>query len=214
MAQTLTRILLYVVFSTRERRNLITPTVESELHAYLGGICRNHESPAQTVGGTDNHVHLLLSLSKNIALSDFMMTLKKDSSKWIKTKGNSFADFHWQDGYGAFSIGESQVRTVTEYIRAQKERHRTMTFEDELVALAKECGVAFDPRYLWTQRGIDDPFRVVVLVADLIRWRGPPSADLLPATVVQAFSLLGSRTVQPASVESVSSRVPGIGLKG
>ena len=150
MAQTLTRILLHVVFSTKDRRNLIASAVEPELHAYLGGICRNAESPALTVGGTENHVHLLISLSKNIALSDFMMTLKKDSSKWIKTKGEMFGDFHWQDGYGGFSIGESQVAAVTNYIRGQKERHKTMTFEEELVALAKRYGVAFDPRYLWT----------------------------------------------------------------
>jgi len=76
--------------------------------------------------------------------------LKKDSSKWIKTNGEAVRDFHWQDGYRAFSIGESQVRAVTDYIRGQKERHNTMTFEDELVALAKRYGVAFDPRYLWT----------------------------------------------------------------
>ena len=79
-----------------------------------------------------------------------MMTLKKDSSKWIKTKGHAFAGFHWQDGCGAFSIGESQVDAVTDYIRGQKERHKSITFEDELVALAQRCGVAFDTRYLWT----------------------------------------------------------------
>ena len=150
MAQTLTRLLMHVVFSTTERRNLITPEVEPELHAYLGGVCRNRESPALAIGGTENHVHLLISLSKNIALSNLMMTLKKDSSKWIKTNGNAFRDFHWQDGYGAFSIGESQVRRVKDYIRGQKERHKTSTFEDELVELAKRYGVAFDPRYLWT----------------------------------------------------------------
>jgi len=150
MAQTLTRVRLHIVFSTKDRRNLITPAVESELHAYLGGICRNRESPALAIGGTENHVHLLISLSKNLALSDFMMMLKKDSSKWIKKNRSTFRDFHWQDGYGAFSIGESQVRTVTEYIRGQKERHATLTFEDELVALAERYGVAFDLRYLWT----------------------------------------------------------------
>jgi REP element-mobilizing transposase RayT len=150
MAQTLTRLLIHVVFSTKERRNLITSAVEPELHAYLGGICRHQESPALAIGGVENHVHLLISFSKNTALSDFMMTLKKDSSIWIKTKGNTFADYHWQDGYGAFSIGQSQVRAVTDYIHQQKERHKTMTFEDELEALAKKYGVAFDPRYLWT----------------------------------------------------------------
>ena len=150
MAQTLTRLLVHVVFSTKDRRNRITAVVESELHAYLGGICRNRESPALAIDGTENHVHLLISLSKNVALSDLMMTLKRDSSKWIKAKGDVFRDFHWQDGYGAFSLGESQVRAVTDYIGGQKERHRTVTFEDELVVLAQRYGVVFDPRYLWT----------------------------------------------------------------
>ncbi|MEE9294877.1 MAG: IS200/IS605 family transposase [Phycisphaerae bacterium] len=150
MAQTLTRLLVHVVFSTKERRNLIVPAIEPDLHAYLGGICRNRESPALAIGGTENHVHLLISLSKNIALSDLMMMLKRDSSKWIKTNGDVFRDFHWQDGYGAFSIGESQVGAVTGYIREQKERHKTLTFEDELIAFAQRYGVAYDPRYLWT----------------------------------------------------------------
>ena len=150
MAQTLTKILMHVVFSTKDRRNLIATAIEPDLHAYLGGICRNHESPALAIGGTENHVHLLISLSKNIALSQLMMALKKDSSKWIKTKGDAMRQFHWQDGYGAFSIGESQADAVTEYIRGQKERHRSISFEDELMALAKRYGVAFDTRYLWS----------------------------------------------------------------
>ncbi len=150
MAQTLTRILIHVVFSTKERRNLITPAVEPEMHAYLGGICRKLKSPALTVGGTENHVHLLISLSKNIACRDLMMVLKRDSSKWIKTQGAAFAGFHWQDGYGAFSLGESQVGAVTDYIQGQKERHKTTTFEDEFVALAERYGVSYDPHFLWT----------------------------------------------------------------
>ena len=149
MAQTLTRLLVHVVFSTKDRRKLIVPTVEADLHSYLGGICRKRESPALAIGETENHVHLLISLSKNIALSDLMMGVKKDSSKWIKEKGEEFREFYWQDGYGAFSVGESQVGAVTEYIRGQKDRHKTQTFEDELVALARRYGVAFDPRYLW-----------------------------------------------------------------
>ncbi len=150
MAQTLTRLLVHIVFSTKDRRNLISPAVEPELHAYLGGICRNRESPALAIGGTENHVHLLISLSKNIALSDLMMTLKKDSSKWIKENRDALREFYWQEGYGAFSIGESQVRALTDYIRGQKERHKALTFEDEVVALAERYGVVFDPRYLWT----------------------------------------------------------------
>jgi REP element-mobilizing transposase RayT len=150
MAQTLTRLLGHVVFSTKRRRNLIAPVIEPELYAYLSEICRSRESPALAIGGTRDHVHLLISLSKNIALSDLMMTLKKDSSKWIKTKADAFRDFYWQDGYGAFSIGESQVRAATDYIHRQKQKHQTVSFEDELVALAERYGVDFDPRYLWT----------------------------------------------------------------
>jgi len=150
MAQTLTRLLVHVVFSTKDRRNLITPEIEPELHAYLGGICTHHGSPALAIGGIENHVHLLISLSKNAALSEFLMMLKKDSSVWIKTKGKAFGDFHWQDGYGAFSIGESQVSAVTQYIQTQKERHRLMSFEDELMAIAKRYGVNYDPKYLWS----------------------------------------------------------------
>ncbi len=150
MAQTLTRLLVHVVFSTKERRNLITSIVEPGLHAYLGGICRNSQSPALAIGGTENHVHLLVSLSKTEALSAFMMTLKKDSSRWIKTNGVAFRDFHWQDGYGAFSLGQSQVGAVTDYIRVQTKTHTTMAFEDELVALAQRYGVSYDPKYLWT----------------------------------------------------------------
>jgi len=150
MAQTLTRILVHAVFSTKNRRNLITPEVEGEMHAYLGGICRNRESPALAIGGTENHVHLLISLSKNIALSNLMMTLKKDSSAWIKTKGDGFSDFHWQEGYGAFSVSESQREAVTSYIHRQKQRHETQSFEGELVAIAQRYGVSYDLRYLWS----------------------------------------------------------------
>lgn len=150
MAQTLTSLLIHVVFSTKGRRNLITPQIEPELHAYLGGICANHGTPALAIGGTENHVHLLISLSKNAALSEFLMMLKRDSSVWIKTKGIDFSDFHWQDGYGAFSIGQSQVAQVLRYIADQKARHKTIAFEDELMALATKNGVPYDPKFLWS----------------------------------------------------------------
>jgi REP element-mobilizing transposase RayT len=102
------------------------------------------------IRGTENHVHLLISLSENMALGDIMMTLKKDSSKWQITKEAPFHGFHWQDGYGTFSIGESQVRAVTDCIQRWKEHHQPMTFEEELVALANRNGVAFDAKFLWT----------------------------------------------------------------
>lgn len=149
MAQTLTRLLVHVVFSTKDRRPLIDADIEARLHAYIVGICSNLESTALAIGGMENHVHLLVNLSKNVALSAFMMTLKKESSRWIKTASGAYADFHWQDGYGAFTVGESQVEAVTEYIRNQKERHKTVSFEEELLAFAQRYGVAYDPQYLW-----------------------------------------------------------------
>jgi putative transposase len=149
MAQTLTRLLVHAVFSTKNRTNLIKPEIEPELYAYMGGICRNAQSPLLCIGGTANHLHLLVSLSKNTALADLMMNVKKDSSKWIKTKGTPFADFEWQDGYGGFSIGESQVDDLRGYIGRQKEHHLTVTFEEEYLAFLKKYNVPCDDRYVW-----------------------------------------------------------------
>jgi putative transposase len=149
MAQTLTRLLVHVVFSTKERENTIAADIEQELYPYIGAICRTNESPLLVVGGTANHLHLLISMSKNLALSRLIMDIKKDSSKWIKTKGPRFAGFHWQDGYGAFTLGESQLDAARQYITGQKVHHQSMTFEDEYVALLAKYGVSYDPRYVW-----------------------------------------------------------------
>lgn len=150
MAQTLTRILVHVSFSTKNRKNLITASVEPALHKYLGGIARSLESPALDINGTENHVHLVLSQSKNIALAELLKQFKHGSSKWIKTQGPDFTGFHWQDGYSGFLVSESQLETVRAYIRNQKEHHRTQTFEEELLEFLKRHNVAYDERYLWT----------------------------------------------------------------
>ena len=107
MAQTLVSLIVHVIFSTKNREKLITPEIEPELFAYVGGSLKNNESRLLDAGGTSDHVHLLISQSKTIALSTLMKDVKKDSSSWIKTKGRTFRTFHWQDGYGAFSIGKS-----------------------------------------------------------------------------------------------------------
>lgn len=150
MAQTLTRILVHLIYSTKDRRNFIKPAIEPELYAYTAAIAKTNESLLLAIGGTLDHVHLLLSMSKNIALADIVMAVKKDSSKWIKTKGPDFRDFHWQEGYGAFSIGESQVAAVKAYIAGQKTHHRTVSFQDELLAFLKKYNLPYDQRYLWT----------------------------------------------------------------
>jgi REP element-mobilizing transposase RayT len=149
LAQTLVSLLVHLVFSTKNRVDFITPDIEPDLFAYFSGILNRHESRCLAVGGTANHVHLLVSMSKNIALSALVGELKKSSSKWIKTKGKEFRDFGWQDGYGAFSIGESNVAALKRYISQQKEHHRARTFESEILSLLEKYDVKYDERYLW-----------------------------------------------------------------
>jgi REP element-mobilizing transposase RayT len=128
---------------------MITPEMEPELFAYMGGTAKNLDSPCLAVGGTNNHVHLLISQSKTVALCRLLEEIKKSSSKWIKTKSPELRSFGWQDGYGAFTIGESQTEILQNYIAGQKERHKRFSFEQELVALVKKYHVQYDERYLW-----------------------------------------------------------------
>jgi len=149
MAQTLVSLMVHVIFSTGNRQPLITSEIEPELFAYIGGILKNHESRLLDAGGTVDHVHLLISQSKNISLSSLMKDVKKGSSSWIKTKGRTFTNFHWQDGYGAFSIGKSDVPLLKKYIAGQKEHHRRRSFQEELIQILEEYGMDYDERYLW-----------------------------------------------------------------
>jgi REP element-mobilizing transposase RayT len=116
----------------------------------MGARAKNLDSRCLAAGGTGNHVHLLVSQSKKIALSHLMEEVKKSSSKWIKTKASEFQNFSWQDGYGAFTIGESQVEALRLYISRQKERHKKQTFEEELLLLLKNYNVTYDERYIWS----------------------------------------------------------------
>ena len=149
MAQTLVSLMVHVIFSTKNREPLITPEIEPELFAYIGGILKNNECRLLDAGGTTDHVHLFVSQSKNIALSSLMKDVKKDSSLWIKSKGAKFRAFHWQDGYGAFSIGKSEMGRLKRYISNQKEHHRKRSFQEELIDFLNEHGIQYDERYLW-----------------------------------------------------------------
>ncbi len=141
--------MVHIIFSTKNREPFVTPSIEPELFAYLGGILKNQNSRLLDAGGTADHVHLLISQWKNVSLSSLMKDLKKDSSLWIKRKGREFNNFHCQDGYGAFSIGHSQIPELKKYISQQKEHHRKRTFQEELVAFFDEYGMEYDLRYLW-----------------------------------------------------------------
>lgn len=149
MAQTLVSLLVHVVFSTQHRADLIKPEVERDLFAFMAGVLKNKESRLLAANGTANHVHLLISQSKNIALSSLIQELKKSTSKWMKTRGTGFKDFHWQNGYAAFSIGESNVGALKQYIARQKEKHRQKSFESEVTEFLKKYGIEYDENFMW-----------------------------------------------------------------
>lgn len=120
MAQSLAQIYLHIVFSTKGRRAYLQdPMLRDELHAYLAGACKNQGSPSIIVGGVADHVHILCRLSRIGSVSVLVKELKRESSIWLKSKSRELADFHWQDGYGAFSISPSHVEILKRYIARQ-----------------------------------------------------------------------------------------------
>lgn len=146
MPQSLVKILVHVVFSTKNRDELIHPEIEDSLYGYLHGIVENQSSKLFLGNGTTNHVHLLLSLGKTVDVSNLIGHIKRDSSIWMKKHDRSF---YWQEGYGAFSIGESQVPRVMAYIEDQKEHHNEYDFKDEFRGLLEKYRVEYDERYVW-----------------------------------------------------------------
>ena len=149
MGQSLVKNYIHIVFSTKLRKPFIDETIENELFAYLGGVCNKLDCTVLKVGGYLNHVHILCMLSKNITLSKLLQDLKSNSSKWIKTKGENYQNFFWQDGYGAFSVNPSEVEIVVNYIANQKEHHRKKNFQDEFRVFLEKYEVEFDERYVW-----------------------------------------------------------------
>lgn len=149
MGQSLVKNYIHIVFSTKYRQNLIHPPVEDELHNYLGGICKKLECPPLIVGGYTDHIHILCMLSKKIALMKLVEEIKSISSRWVKSKAPEFANFYWQDGYGAFSVNPAQVQRVISYIKNQKEHHRKKTYQDEFRKTLHQHNVEFDERYVW-----------------------------------------------------------------
>lgn len=149
MSQTLVSLYVHVVFSTKNRMNLIDPKIEARLFAYIGGILNNHGCKLISAGGTANHVHLLISLGKLTAMSDLVGHIKRESSAWIKTQEFGTKRFAWQDGYGAFSVGPTQTGSVKKYISTQKEHHYGESFEDEMRYFLNKYAVEFDERYVW-----------------------------------------------------------------
>ncbi len=149
MGQSLVKNYLHIVFSTKHRQPLIYPPVEEELHAYLGGICKRLDCQPIKIGGYTDHVHILCMLSKKIALMKLMEELKAHSSKWIKTQGLAYANFYWQDGYGAFSVKPSEIDRVIAYIARQHEHQSKKSFQDEYRGILKKYKVEYNEEYVW-----------------------------------------------------------------
>jgi len=143
MAHTYASNFIHCVFSTKERRPLIPAARTAELYAYLGGIARGESLSLVAAGGTANHVHLLFALPATCSLANAVQKLKGSSSRWM---GDGFS---WQEGYAAFSVSPSQVEVVKGYIQNQEEHHRKRDFEQEFVALLRNCGIAYDERYVF-----------------------------------------------------------------
>lgn len=149
MANTFTSLHFHIVFSTKNRDRWIRPEMEEDLWRYLGGICRRHQITAVQIGGVDDHVHLLLGVPPTLALSDVVKRLKGESSKWMSTEVKGMKGFAWQDGYGAFTVGKSQIADTVRYIQTQREHHAKVSFEDEYRRFLHIHEIQADERYIF-----------------------------------------------------------------
>jgi REP-associated tyrosine transposase len=136
--------LMHCVFSTKERRRLITPELRERLYPYMGGIAREHKMKLLAVGGVEDHVHALLSIPATLPVAKAVQLLKGNSSKWVHEKFSTKRLFEWQEGYGAFSISASGVKTTLRYIESQKEHHQRHSFKDELIAFLEKNGLRYE----------------------------------------------------------------------
>ena len=149
MSQSLVKNYLHIIFSTKYRNDFIDEEIEKELFAYINSICKDFDSPAIQIGGTDNHIHILLILSRKFALMKVIQEIKAHSSKWIKTKGRKYEDFFWQDGYGAFSVSQKHIFATIKYIQNQREHHRNQDFKNEFLNIINKYEMDYDEKYLW-----------------------------------------------------------------
>jgi REP element-mobilizing transposase RayT len=147
MSQSLSNILIHLVFSTKNRLGLIPPRLEEELWQYLAGTCNVLRCPPHRVGGDADHIHIACTLARTVAVSELVEEVKSSSSKWMKDKG--VPDFWWQNGYGAFSVGQSQLEDLVAYIQGQKEHHRGASFQDEYRQFLRRYQIPYDERYVW-----------------------------------------------------------------
>ena len=149
MPQSLARLYVHLIFSTKHREPVLTERVRDSLHAYMATVLQNFECPPVLINSVADHVHVLFELGRTVAVSRAVEEVKTTSSKWIKTQGAEFAGFAWQAGYGSFSVSESIMPTVRNYLANQREHHRVKSFQEEYRSFLEKHGVDFDERYVW-----------------------------------------------------------------
>ncbi len=149
MPQSLANLYVHLIFATKDRTPHLPQKLRPDLHAYMATVLANLNSPAVLINSATDHVHLLFNMGRTVTLAQVVEDVKKSSSKWIKTQGPGLARFAWQAGYGAFSVSESNVPKVANYIRNQEQHHRVKTFQEEYREFLKKHQMAFDERYVW-----------------------------------------------------------------
>ena len=148
MPQSLSKVIIQIIFSTKDREAWLDRDVRPRVHAYVATVCRDLNAEALRVGGVADHLHVVTTLPRTVSQAAIVETLKKTSSKWIKGLDSKYRQFYWQRGYGAFSVSQVSLR-VLQYVGRQEEHHRTRSFQEEYRDFLRKYGVAFDERYVW-----------------------------------------------------------------
>lgn len=149
MPQSLSKVILHIIFSTKDRQPWLDSDVRPRAHAYLATVCRDLGAEITHLGGVADHVHIITTLPRTLSQAEFIEKIRKASSKWIKTVSIRYRGFFWQRGYGVFSVSPSQLDAVRRYAQKQQEHHRTQTFQDEYRKLLRRHRVESDERYVW-----------------------------------------------------------------
>src|SRR6266436_5810282 len=150
MPQSLSVVYIHLVYSTKNRQPFLRdPEARADLHSFLGGTSKKLDCAPIIVGGVEDHVHLLCRFGRSITQADWVKELKRISNLWLKDQDDKYRDFEWQKGYADFSVSQSNLEQVKQYIANQEEHHRKMSFQDELRALFSKHQIEWDERYIW-----------------------------------------------------------------
>lgn len=149
MPQSLAKIHLHLVFSTKNRERILADEDRTDLHAYMGGILKGLGCMPIEINSEPDHVHVLFMLGRSVAVSEVVGGLKKSATDWLRARSPRYEGFHWQSGYGVFSVSRSAVETVRKYIRNQREHHRGKSFMDEYRTMLEKHEIEYDERYVW-----------------------------------------------------------------